>query len=228
MPCVYYKKSQKIFPFSILDDQYINTKKENNGELYRYGPLKEFKFRPIEMVKFFFKNIQNLNPSFYFLCALYFVENDSDHTDHNDYQLGITGKAKKKENFIDAISREVQEELGLIVSIDQVQDNLERMSDNFYVSWCSLNSTTRMTTKHLQVSPNYNIHDTNKKVGCFVVGDFQEIAKYMCQDKIYKNFDGLAGGNGYESSGIVAVNIGWALEHLSQILTQWERDRVFF
>jgi len=127
----------------------------------------------------------------YILCPLY---------RQGDFQIGITGTVKKTETDIDALSREMGEELGIFpheVYIHEKQtfiNNKTKTNFDFSVFSTNIKKTGNLAdTEEGKIVSNEQ--DLLDKVGCFIYGEETDIISYLNSPKIftYKSSDNIVG-----------------------------------
>lgn len=165
------------------------------------------KYFPFPMKDMLYRS-KKIRQDDYILCPLYVKQGNKG----GDFQLGITGTVEEKEEYSETLKRELGEEVGLIPTTSIVnkkykwkrigRDSIDFVTYELSISDCrSLNQEDLDNMNKVVVSDN-----PNKKIGCYVYGNLQDILKYLNSPQIYrfKSED--------EINGIVAIQVKIAKE----------------
>ena len=158
-------------------------------------------------ILFLLEQLKELNPNGFIIVPTYETENNK------QIQLAVTGKCKNNEKPIDAIRREVAEELGFKVNCDPI--NITPIKDKQNELFFSL-----LTKEHIsanQLSSNFQdncLDNPNKKVICWVyVDDINE-------DIIFNRKRRNSNDNAGKTISIIPVGV------IKMILEKWANNNI--
>jgi hypothetical protein len=169
-----HDKSTELL-YSFTNNHYIHTWFEQNGYTEFENILKTENFK--------------ISDDNYILCPVYVDRK----TGKYDFQIGISGSVKYsnvgKENLFQAITREVGEEVGLVVS--ELYTPKDIMRQRNYVFKLEYLKDVPKTYSNLLINPNPDI--PKEKVYCIIHDSEINIDMYLSQNNIYryKNTDDI-------------------------------------
>lgn len=111
------------------------------------------------------------------------------HYRRGDVQLAVTGSVENSEGFLTATTRELSEEIGIVLST-KLSNHLSvnnyksgKIKGVTYNSICDINNTVKFHSDLLFVSPSTPCENKlSNKIQCFVVGSRDDILNYFCPD----------------------------------------------
>lgn len=109
----------------------------------------------------------------------------------SDFQIGITGKAKKGETYEDAMKREMVEEVGLIpTSPVQIFHKVNHKGEEYRIGYvflgdCGVVKTIDQEYKNYQ---NMKVPDQyNRRVGVYILSERKSVTDKKVYDEYFKN-----------------------------------------
>lgn len=158
-------------------------------------------------ISFLLNQLEELDPNGFFIVPAYETNN------RKEIQLAVTGKCKNNENPIDAIRREVAEEVGLNVNYNDFQIiNIPDKKNNLYFS---LLKRKNISSNKLSTNYQETITDNpNKKIICWIY--VEKINEKIIFERLRRNSNDIAG----KVISIIPVSI------MKMILEKWINNKI--
>ncbi|ADO67136.1 hypothetical protein crov103 [Cafeteria roenbergensis virus] len=158
-------------------------------------------------ITFLLEQLNNLNSKGFFIVPAYETKNNK------EIQLAVTGKCKYNEKPMDAIKREVAEELGL--KINSAPINIIQIPDRQNEIYFSIVKSDKISSNDLLYNSHNNVKDNpNKKVICWIY--VENIDEETIFNRLRKKSDDKAG----KIISIIPVTV------MKMILNKWINKKI--
>lgn len=174
-----YKDSYCFFPnkknYNKNMKEYID--KINSITISNYVKIGKY-FLNHQNVLYQLKNIKERNPNCYLVVPAYDTCFDC------EVQIGVTGTIKMGERPLNCLKREVEEELGLIVSTKDIKVNPKIKNVYYY----ELQIKKDFLVKNDSTINLKEKKDTKYKISCLVYGSFIDTRNFLTKSKLQYHF----------------------------------------